>query len=275
MSYVNIQHRNLPFALRYLGDLITYRHLCWNLVASDLRARFRRTSLGILWAIVQPLSMALMIALVWGALARTANYWEFALYVFIGAVAFDLFGAALSEGQDAIMKARGFVMQARIPFFVFQLRAMLTAVVMFVFGLIGVIGFAMSIGLFPPPGLHLLLVPAFIGIALLFCLPITIFMSVVGSQFRDVQHISGLLLRAIFLLSPIMLPREVLHTPHLQFMEYVNPVVPFLDMIRDPLIYGQFWDPQDVIVLSAWTVGLWVLAFFTAGSTGRKVVFAL
>lgn len=275
MSYVNIQERPLPFALRYLGDLIAYRHLCWNLVGSDLRARFRRTTLGILWAIIQPLAMALLIALVWGVLARATNYWEFALYVFVGVIAFDLFGAALTEGQDAITKARGFVLQGRIPFFIFQLRIMLTGVVMFVFGLIGVFLFAFATGQPPVLGQHLLLIPAFVGVALLFCLPITMIMSLIGSQFRDVAHISGLVHRAIFMLSPIMLPREALEAPHLKFMEIVNPLVPFLDLIRDPLMYGKFWDPQDVIVLSAWTVGLWILALFIAGSSGRKVVFTI
>ncbi|MEQ1785263.1 MAG: hypothetical protein ABMA14_28290, partial [Hyphomonadaceae bacterium] len=70
MSYVNVQDRRLPFVLRYLGDLMTYRHLCWNLVTSDLRSRFRRTQLGVLWAVIQPLVMALLIAAVWGALQR-------------------------------------------------------------------------------------------------------------------------------------------------------------------------------------------------------------
>jgi lipopolysaccharide transport system permease protein len=276
MSYVNIQDRRLPFALRYLGDLMAYRHLCWNLVASDMRARFRRTKLGILWAVIQPLAMALLIALVWGALARAKNYWEFAYYVFIGHVAFDLFTAALSEGQDAISKARGFVMQGRIPFFIFQLRIMLTAAVMFVFGLIGAICFAFATNQAPVLGLQSLLIPAFLGVALLFCMPVTIIMSLIGSQYRDVAHISQLVSRAIFMLSPIMLPREIIaETPHLQWMEIVNPIVPFLDMIRDPMMYGKFWDPQDVVVLSAWTTGLWILALFTAASAGRKVVFSI
>lgn len=275
MSYVNIQDRRLPFALRYLGDLMAYRHLCWNLVASDLRSRFRRSHLGILWAIIQPLSLALLIALVWGALARTTNYWEFALYVFVGHVAFDLFTAAMGEGQDALARARGFVMQGRIPFFIFQLRVMLSAAVMFMFGMLGVIGFSLATGQPPVLGLQLLLVPAFLGVAMIFCLPITIIMSLIGAQFRDVGHISGLVQRAVFMLSPIMLPREILAADHLNWMEVVNPLVPLLDMIRDPLMYGNYWDPKDVIVLSIWTAGLWIVAMLVAGSSGRKVVFSI
>lgn len=275
MSFVNVQDRRLPFAVRYLGDLMSYRHLCWNLVGSDLRSRFRRTRLGVLWAVIQPLAFALMIAFVWGALSRTGNYWEFALYVLVGMTAFELFGAALSGGQDAIANAAGFVKQARIPLFVFQLRVVLSASANFLFAMIGVVIFGLAIGGLPAPGLHLLLLPAFLVVAVLFALPITIIMSLLGALYRDVRHISGLAERAIFLLSPVMLPREVLEQPQLKFMEFLNPIVPFLDMFRDPLVHGRLWDQQDVLVMSVWIVGLWAIALLTSGSVGRRVVFAI
>lgn len=275
MSYVNIQERRLPFALRYLGDLMSYRHLCWNLVGSDLRSRFRRTQLGILWAVIQPLALALMIAAVWGVLQRSLNYWEYAFYVFTGQVAFAFFSEAFQGGQHTLINAGGFLRQARIPFFIFQFRTVASSIVMFLFSLVGVLIFATAIGHMPSFGLHLLLIPAFLVVAVLFMLPIVIIMSVLGALFRDVQHISSLVERAVFLISPVMLPREVLEAPQLRFLEYANPLVSFLDLFRDPVMYGKGWDVQDIIVMGAWIVGLWAMAMVTATSAGRKVIFAL
>lgn len=275
MSYVNVQDRSLPFALRYLGDLMAYRHLCWNLVASDLRSRFRRTQLGILWAVIQPLALALLIAAVWGTLMQRSSFLEYALYVFSGQVAFEFFSVAFQGGQHALINAAGFIKQARIPFFIFQLRVMLSAIVMFFFAFIGVVLFAVATGQPPALGPNLLLIPAFLVVGVLFGLPIAIIMSVTGALFRDVGHISVLIERAVFLVSPVMLPREILDQPHLKFLEFVNPIVPLLDLFRDPVIYGKLWDPQDVIVMSIWIVGLWTIAMITAGSAGRRVVFAI
>lgn len=275
MSYTNIQDRRLPFALRYVGDLMAYRHLCWNLVASDLRSRFRRTSLGIIWAIIQPLAFALMLAAVWGLMQRTATYLEFALYVLTGTVAFDLFGSAVSLGQASLQRAAGFIGQARIPFLIFQLRTVLSNIVMFGFGLVAISIFAVATGQFPMPGTHLLLIPGFLVIAIFFTLPVVIIMSLMGAFYRDVQHISGLAERALWFISPVMLPREVLHAPQLQFLEYANPLVSFLDLFRDPVLYGRLWEAQDLIVLGIWTVALWAVAIISASAAGRKVVFAL
>lgn len=275
MSYINFQHRRVPFAIRYVGDLLTYRHLCWNLVGSDLRARFRRTRLGVLWAIIQPLIFALMIATVWGAIQKTASHWEYAVYVLTGMVVFDLFSVALSGSQAALHNAAGFVKQARIPFFIFQLRVVITGVVIFFLGLIGVVLFSTAVGYPPALGPNLLLVPGFVGVAVLFVLPIAMIMSLIGVLYRDVEYISNLAERALYFLSPVMLPREIMAQPHLRFLEFVNPLVPFLDMFRDPMMYGRFWDQQDIIVMGIWVVALWTLALVTAASVGRKVVFAL
>lgn len=275
MSYSNVQERQLPFVFRYLSDLVAYRHLCLNLVSSDLRSRFRRTRLGILWAVAQPLIFALMLALVWGALQRTANYWQFALYVFTGQVVFEFFGTAVIGGQDALVSAAGYLKQARIPFFIFQVRVVLTGVVIFFFSTIGVFTFAATAGAFPSIGLHLLLVPAFVVVAVLFLTPIAMLMSVSGLQFRDVRHIAGLAVQGLYLMSPVMMVREMFDQPQLRLFEFLNPMVPLLDLYRAPILHGSLWDRQDVVVISVWIAGLWVAAIISSVSTGRRLVYAL
>lgn len=275
MSYVNVQDRKLPFALRYIADFLSYRHLCWNLVGSALRSRFRRTRLGILWAIIQPLGFSLLIALVWGGLHPKASIWEFAAYVFTGTVAFELFGTSIQNGQDALASGSGFLKQARIPFLIFQLKVVLTSLVMFMFALIGALLISAIVMKGANLGLPLLLIPVFMAIALLFMLPIVIIMSIIGTLFRDVKYISMLGERALFLMSPVMLPREVLQQPHLQFLEVLNPLVSFLDLFRDSVLYGRLWEAQDVIVMSIWIGLLWAIAIPASMSAGRRIVFAI
>lgn len=274
MSFVNVQARRLPFIVRYVMDLIAYRHLLWNLVGSDLRSRFRRTQLGILWALVQPLSFAAIVALVWGGMHGAKSYWEMALYIFSGLITFEMISAVVNGGQDALLKAGGHLKQARIPFLLFQLRTVFTASVVFAIAVVGVLIFALCIGVFPAPGLHLLLIPAFFLIYFAFLVPLSILMSLAGCYYRDIKHISGLAIQALMLTSPVLLPREQFDTPQLEFVTFLNPIVPLLDMFRDPILYGHLWDRQDVIVIGIWTTGLWVAAIIASVSVGRRPVFA-
>ena len=173
------------------------------------------------------------------------------------------------------MSAGGFLKQARIPFFIFQARVVLTACVIFICATLGVFAFQLITGQVPPLGPHLALLGAFLPMMILFLLPLSVIMSIIGTLFRDVKHIAGLAVQAMMFMSPVILPREVLEAPHLQAMQYINPMVPLLDMFRAPILYGNYWLMQDVLVVLIWTAALWALAIIMSINVGRKLVFAV
>jgi lipopolysaccharide transport system permease protein len=265
----------MPSALRYVGDLFTFRHLCWNLVASDLRSRFRRSRLGILWAIVQPLAFSLLIAAVWGSVFQITDYWQFAIYVFSGMIVWEFVSTVVTVSQDALTNAEGYLRQTRIPLFIFQIRNPLSALIVFFCGVLGLAIFLAAFQRLPSVGLHLALIPAFVGVLLLLAVPVAILMSVIGTQFRDVKHISGILMQGLFMISPVMLDRQVLNRPELEFLAVANPVVPLLDLFRDPVLNSKMWEQHDLFVLSIWAAALWILAVVASMRAGRKIVFAL
>ncbi len=276
MTYLNLQRdRTLPFAVDYFADLFTYRHLCWNLVGSDLRARFRRSRLGILWAVIQPLMFSLIIAAVWGTVFGSGNYWNYAIYVFSGMIVWEYFSTNIVVAQDALINAEGYLKQTRVPFLIFQVRTPLTGMVILLCGIIGLVVMMTVLGLWRPLGLHLLLVPVFLVILLLFATPIATIMSIVGTQFRDVKHISYIAVQALFFVSPVMLERSVLERPELGFLEFANPMMPIIDMFRAPLLDGRLWQPSALGAVLAWTAGLWIVAVLLQARFGRRLVFAL
>ena len=275
MSYVNVQSRKLPFLIRYFVDLFTYRHLCWNLVGADLRARFRRSRLGILWAIIQPLAFALMIAAVWGGMFNVTDYWAFAIYVFSGTILWEFFSNVVVGSQDALRGAEGYLKQTRVPFFIFQLRLPFTSLVILLFAIAGQIILQAATQKLPMLGPHLLLLPAFLVFFILFGVPLAVLMSIIGTQYRDVRHISTIGVQALFFISPVMIQRDILDKPELAFLSYINPMVPLLDMFRAPVLYNHLWRQSDVIVVSIWIVALWGAALLLSAKAGRKLVFAL
>ncbi|MDZ4761755.1 MAG: ABC transporter permease [Alphaproteobacteria bacterium] len=275
MSYTNYQSHKIPGFLTYLNDLVRYRHLCFNLVASDLRSRFRRSRLGILWAVIQPLAYSLIIAWAWGAIFKADSYWEFAVYVFSGMLVWEYFSNSIVGALEGLNNAVGYLRQSRVPFFIFQVRVPLTGLVTFLAGCVGLFLLMAVLGFLPPPGGHLLLLPAFILVLIAFMTPLAIMFSVLGTQMHDLKHIMNLSIQALFFLSPVMMKREFMDSPHLAALKFVNPMVPMLDMFRDPVVYGKLWERQDVLTIYAWIAGLWIAAMVVAIRGGRRIVFAL
>lgn len=275
MSYSNYQSRKIPGFVQYAADLLRYRHLCWNLVGSDIRSRFRRSYLGILWAVIQPLAYSLLIAWAWGSIFKAANYWEFAVYVFSGMLVWEYFANTLIGSLEGLTGAVGYIRQARIPLFVFQARVPFSGLVTFLCALVGLALMLAALQMLPPIGVHLLLIPAFIGMMVMFMLPVSVIFSVLGAQLRDLKHIMGLAIQALFFLSPVMLSRATLDQPHLAILKYLNPMVPLLDMFRAPVLHGTMWNEQSVIIVCVWGAALWVIAFIVAARAGRRIVFAI
>lgn len=275
MAYTNIQERRMPFALRYISDLVTFRHLCWNLVGADLRSRFRRSRLGILWAVIQPLAFSLIVAAVWGSVFKVADYWEFALYVFSGMVLWEYFGNTVNVSQDALVNAEGYLRQTRVPFFVFQLRAPLAGLVTMFYGFIGLLIMMAVLQRFPPFGIHYAYVAPFFVVLLLFMIPLAMIMSVVGTQFRDTKHISQLAIQGLFFLSPVMLSRDILNQANLWWIGYANPMVPLYDLFRGALMYGEVWTVEPLAIVGIWIASLWAIALILQANAGRRLVFAV
>lgn len=274
MTYINSTLQGSARGTSYIAKLWRYRSLCANLVGSDLRARFRRSRLGIIWAIIQPLAFSIMIALVWGALFQQDSM-TYAVYVFSGMIVWEFFNNTVMVSQDALINSEGYLKQGRIPFLIFQLRAPLSGFVTFFAGLIGLLGLQAVLGVLPPFGPHYALVAPFSLILIIFLIPIAIIFSILGTQFRDLRHAMSVILSAMFFLSPIMIAREYLEAERLQFLHYANPMMPLLDLLRLPLLDGQMWPTQPLVVMLAWIGLLWVLALTLSKAVGRKIIFAL
>lgn len=275
MAYINHHREELPALVRYADALMRYRHLCLNLVQADLRARFRRSYLGILWAVIQPLGYSLVIAWVWRSLFNESDYWQFALYVFSGMLVWDCFTQTVTGSLDSLMTAAGYLRQSRIPFLIFQLRVPLTSMTIFLAGVVGLVVLMTCLGRVPPLGLHLLLLPFYMVFLAAFLAPIAIIASIFGALLRDLKHITLLVLQALFFLSPVMMSRSFMDSDHLEIVRLLNPLVPLIGMFRGPMILGELWTLSEVLQLTAWCAVLWGLAFVVTTINGRKVIFAI
>lgn len=276
MTYTNIgQGTNTPFVVRYLSDLLTYRHLMWNLVGSDLRARFRRSYFGILWAVFQPFAFSVVLGIVWGRMLNVASVWDLAAYIFAGMIVWEYFSNVILISQDALIGSEGYLRQARIPFIIFQVRQSFTGIVIFGAGFVGFIIFLTILGRLPPIGLHSLLFFPYLCLLLGFAVPISIIMSILGAKFRDLKHISSVAVSALFFISPVMLQRNVLDSESLHLIKYVNPIVPLLDLFREPMMYGHLWPRHEVLVFCCWIGALWLIAIFLSVKEGRRIIYHL
>lgn len=259
-----------------LAELWRYRHLCLHLANADLQSRFRRSALGVVWALIHPLAFTLLYALVLSNVFKQ-DFLSFSVYVFAGLILWDVIASSLTLGSHSIINAAGYLKQSPIPMILFPIRTCLT--IMFVF-LIGVLSFAIFVvigsvlfGLAAGITLNWLWALPVAFALFFFAVPLAAITAHLNVHFRDTQQVLVILTQAIWFSSPVFFAREIFDAPELRLWATINPVVAFCDVFRDPLVYGRMPERADWIVIAVWIVVAWISAAWVSAASGRKAVF--
>ena len=103
------------------------------LSSSDVKNRFRRSKLGILWPILQQLAFSLGAGIIWTAVFRLEPE-EFIPFLTLGFAIWGFIAAALTEGCSAFVIAHGYLKQLPLPQSIFILRTLRTQLIVFSIG---------------------------------------------------------------------------------------------------------------------------------------------
>ncbi|VAX17879.1 O-antigen export system permease protein RfbD [hydrothermal vent metagenome] len=201
-------------------SLYTRRELIWILVSKELKARYRGSTLGMLWTFLNPLLLLLVYALVFSVYMRikVENY---AVFVFVGLLPWICFSTSLTEGVNAITGSGSLITKSMFPSEILPMVKVLSNFANYIFSLPLLFFFIFLYGV--PIGVGVLWLPVIVMAQLLFTTGIVYFISAVNVKFRDTQHIVANFLILWFFLCPILYP--ISQTPEeWRFTFYLNPM---------------------------------------------------
>jgi lipopolysaccharide transport system permease protein len=256
----------------YLRDAWRYRYLAQHLAGADLRARFRGSYVGGIWLLLNPLIFTAIFALVFGVIFGQPLK-DYAPYVLLGVVLWELIAGVISMSTQSILSAEGYLKQARIPHIVFCLRTVgyLTVCFLNAFIAVLVVGFALVDGF--NPFMALLWLVVLLPVALAFLIPLGVIGAVANTRYRDYQQAIGHLIMALYYVSPVFIPRKEFERPQLQAFTNMNPMTSLLDMFRDTILAGGLPSGHDVMLVLSWAVVLWGIAIIALVKTERDTIF--
>lgn len=268
-QYYARQSQQSPFA-GWLEPL-RFRYLLIHLVASDVRSRYRRTSLGILWAVVWPILFSTIFSVVAVNIFHTP-LGIYVAYVVTGFTVWDFLAGAINGGTVSLTQAEGYLRQARLPYVLFPIRTVSYLAVNFMFGSIAC---ALVILLVVPgaAGPTWAWWPVCFAMAFLFAVPLAAISAVANLKFRDYSYGISLVVFLLWYLSPALIAREIYEKPNLKPFTDVNPLASMIDLFRDPLLNRLPPQSHDLVIVAVYTAGLWVIAGLWMKVEGRRLIY--
>ena len=259
--------------ITYFKQIWAARYFWSNLALADLRARWRRSFFGMLWSMLQPLGMTALLALVFSRMFHT-DIVSYAPYILSGVIIWEFVSSSLTGGSLSFVQADAYIRQCRHPLAIYTLRTVLTALIVLTMASIPLL--IWSLAVLPEKfGLCWLAVLTLYPVLLLMAWPLATILAYVGARFRDVPHAMALILQALWFISPVYFQASMFRKGGLDALVDYNPVYHLLQIVRAPLLDGEW----PTVTNYAFTLGaacIFTLLAWAIGRTAEKrVIFYL
>jgi lipopolysaccharide transport system permease protein len=259
--------------MRYLAGIWRARYFWTHLALADLRYRWRRSFFGLSWSIIQPLGITLLLSLVFGRIFNS-DMREYAPYVLSGMIVWDFITSTTIGGSTAFLQADAYIKQTYHPLAIYTLRTTLANLLVLALASTSLIVWVL-IAMSQHFGWCWMAAPLVFPMAALIAWPMATLFAYISTRFRDVPHALGLVLQALYFVSPIYFEPKVFRNGGLDLLVDYNPIYHLLEIVRAPLLKGEWptWENYAYCVGTVATMTL--LAWLVGRKAERNVIFYL
>jgi len=244
-----------------LIELIRYRDLLVQLISRNIKIRYKRSILGILWTLLNPLMMMFVL---WGVFSEvfrfTVEY--YGVYVLSGLVFWNFFAQTTSAAMSELVWGGALLNRIYVPRAVFAVTALGTGLVNLLLSVLPLVVIMLVAGM--PLTASLLLLPVPIFLVSLFALGVALFLSTLALYFADVLDMYQIFLTLWMYLTPVIYPKDIMPERY-RWIFSINPMYYLLEEFRVPIYSGWASGSGTVVIagVSAFLVLILGWWFFT------------
>lgn len=258
----------------YLTKLYDSRYFWSHLARNDLKSRFRRSKLGMIWIVLQPFCLTIIMSVVFSTVFHQ-ELGDYLAYILSGIVVWDLISASIIAGGSCILNSEQYIRQFNHPITIYTLRYTLLNAITFSIEINALIFWVL---ISKPSNLifGFLTLPLTMILYFFLAWPITTIAGYSNTKYRDYPQVMALVMQTIWYLSPVFFKKEQFSSSRLLNQLFdLNPITHILNLIRDPFLYGRLPSAKSYgyVVLTIIVFGL--LAYRCNKKNEKKIIFYL
>ena len=234
----------------YIQNFKKFRPLLGELIARDIKTKYRKSVLGVLWTLLNPLFMMIILSVVFSNLFKfDVEY--FPVYLLSGQLIFNFYSDATTASMSAIMDNGSLLKKIYVPKYLFVLSRVFSSTINLLasFTALILVMLAMRVELH----YTVLLVSIPLIFIVLFSLGVGLILSAITVKFRDIMHLYSVFVTALMYLTPVIYPMSIL-PKWLSPIVRANPVTNILIMFRDVMLNGNLPSISGIIIALIETV---------------------
>lgn len=245
--------------LKYLNEFWNYRELLIALTAREIKVRYKQTTLGTAWAILQPFSLMMIFVLVFGVFLKIeSDNIPYPIFYYSALLPWIFFSTSLSFGTLAIINNSSLITKTYFPRETIPLASIGAAIIDFIVG--SLIFILMMLFYKTPITLQLIYVLPIITILTIFTTAIVLLSSSLVIIWRDLKFVIPLIIQLWMFASPIIYPLSQV-PESLKSIYILNPMVVIIENFRKITIQGTSPNWQELSLAAIVSVLLFILCY--------------
>jgi lipopolysaccharide transport system permease protein len=208
-----------------------YRELIYFLARRDLTIRYKQSAVGVAWAVLQPVLLAVVFSVFLGLLAKVPSDYgvPYPVFAVAGLVVWMYFSLAVSRAAESAVTNANLISKVWFPRIVIPVAAVLPQTLDFAIAFVVVLGAMLIYGVSLSPGV--LLVPLIVPLVLATALGFGIWLAALNVRYRDVGVAVPFTIQLGLFITPVIYPFSLV-PQHLQPLYALNPAVGILELFR-------------------------------------------
>ena len=272
----------------YFRDVMGSGELLWNLTQREVRGKYKRTALGQLWSLANPIAAIIVYTFIFSVVfqvpaqvGENSGLNNYALWLVCGLLPWLFFQSTVTQGVRSIVDNASLVQKVYFPRLVLPLSLTGAGLVNWTFEMTVLVLALALFGAFVFPWLPLVLL--FMLVLGVFAAGLAMILSIANVFFRDLAYLLTVILQFWFYLTPILYPISLvdnqsaewgglLGTPiTLADIYRVNPMEPYVAIFRDLLYHNTFPEASSVIAAVSWAVVTFALGLWYFTKTEKRL----
>ena len=243
-------------------SLFRYKNLLSQLVSRDIKLKYRRSFLGYVWSVLNPLLTMAVMTVVFSQMFKR-NVENYPVFLLSGNILYSFLRESTMHGISSITGNAALLKKTYVPKYIFTLSKVTSDLVNLGFSFCALLVVMLVTGVQFSWNIFLCIVPVLE--LYVFCVGLSLFLAQAAVFFRDVQYIWNPIVLAWMYLTPIIYPLDALPGKLAWLVSKLNPLYYYLESFRDTVMYAQppewllVWRGALIAVLML-IIGLWSFA---------------
>jgi lipopolysaccharide transport system permease protein len=212
-----------------IREIFRYKELFFALVERDFKVRYKQTVIGVLWAVIQPLTTMVVFSFFFGKIAKIPSEGvPYPIFSFAGLILWTYFTGAITQSSNSVIGNTNLISKVYFPRLIIPLASTMVGLIDYAIALIILLGLMLYFGYIPT--INIILLPFILFITWILAAGLGFWFSSTNVLFRDVKFLIGFIIQLWLYATPVIYPLSV--AGQFEWLVKLNPMTGLIETHR-------------------------------------------